>query len=595
MSEVNEGRIIREFGKYEKTLALIYSSIKDPANLEKYSEKEFSNIIKLAFEVSTGYDTLVHTLNKLNSDKCPFNLFKGDIGRVRNVELGILSKIAFFVQAINTRYCNKEIKDDEWNRIYQLTLAEVWCSIHYFKLLRKIVQTGLVPEKFKTKPFFERLLSDSPLSHPHKNLELEVKVNDATVEFDKDLLNWISLLILLHAENAAVGLKSAQIAVGADYHGDSKFYLNISNNGKKMHEIGGDAITIQCRESIPKILALLNNPDTSFRIKDSERSFVTTNTYASLHTEALLRLPLAKKTLTPDEREYIVKEFGACEKTLTRLYGAIKDKNDLKRYSAAYYDRLAKLAYGLFNRSKGLSYHINQVNSNECPFNIFQGHPQLAHHAADSTLAKIAMTVDSIKYDFFDEGGRKHGAEVNEKIYEGLLAQVYYSINCFRAFEKIATAGYVPEKFSVKPFLEKLLRDRLKLAHHEYFKPKANLEDAIVEFDKEALYWIVMRMLSNAEHATIELEKTGKIEVLTRHRDGNLYLVVRNNGKTMAERAKESVTRGGGKSRPNIEKICEELDANFVVRDSKSKDFTVTACIRLPLAKEQGPVGKWAK
>ena len=67
------------------------------------------------------------------------------------------------------------------------------------------------------------------------------------------------------------------------------------------------------------------------------------------------------------------------------------------------------------------------------------------------------------------------------------------------------------------------------------------------------------------------------------HKDGNLYLIVRNNGETIEERAKGSAYRQGGKSMPNIKKICRMLGSDY-----KLKGFPdhTRACLMLPLVKK---------
>lgn len=138
--------------------------------------------------------------------------------------------------------------------------------------------------------------------------------------------------------------------------------------------------------------------------------------------------------------------------------------------------------------------------------------------------------------------------------------------------------------FGLKDLLDKVLADRPVFRYFKNFKFKVEVEDFPVKFDRAVLYWIVMRMLSNAENAVL-FEPKPWIKMQTyRYKDGDFYLIVRNNGKSIEERAKEASHREGGKSMPNIKKICKALHSGYILKGFP--DHT-SACLKLPLAEKK--------
>jgi len=289
--------------------------------------------------------------------------------------------------------------------------------------------------------------------------------------------------------------------------------------------------------------------------------------------------------VTEAQKGHIVTELKKLEKNLYSIYAAFKQKQKLKTYSKEKYDGLWQQYVDLFKSAGNLAGYLNKLDNAEPPFNIFQGNLQHANHAMpNAAFEEIGAVIENIQCTYFKENGDLiENPHLNEEEYQQLMSSCTYALNCLIIFRKLVSGESQLKKFRIRKVLDKVIKDRRYLHHHPDFVFNApHIENAIIYFDREFLYWITMRMLSNAERATYGVE-TALIRMQTyRHRDGSLYLIVRNNGKTMKERAREALTREGGKSLPNILKMCETVDSGF-----KLKGFPdhTRACLRLPLAK----------
>jgi len=291
--------------------------------------------------------------------------------------------------------------------------------------------------------------------------------------------------------------------------------------------------------------------------------------------------------VTKEQRIHVIKELEEYEKILAEIYDALKDSKKLGAYELKDYHSLNNKGKYLFDKSQELAEFMNGLGNMEPPFNIFQGELALTGHGMPTgDFQGMAVGISKIKRTYF-EGDRKRVEypHLDKVGYRRLLNSIRYIRNCFLIFIKLASNQCRPETFKIKTVLEVVIKDRKMRQHHKEFVFNEHIENLAIRFDKAALYWITMRMLSNAEHATQEVPNAWIRMQTFKHKDGSFYLIVRNNGQSVEERALESLARGGGKSKPNIDKLCKDLDSEFRLKGFP--DHT-RACIRLPLAEEQG-------
>ncbi len=290
--------------------------------------------------------------------------------------------------------------------------------------------------------------------------------------------------------------------------------------------------------------------------------------------------------VTKEQRNHIAKELRELEKRLSHIKGVLEDPKKFGKYTVKFYDLLLKEMVSIFDDSMELAKYINDRDSDEPPFNLFKGDLQLANHAMPTTpIQSVTATIDNIKHTYF-ENDRMRVADANfdEDKYAIALSEIRYCLNCLSVFRKLASGRYAIEKFQINEVLDRVIKDRQHIHHHNKFVFNSHIENLEIDFDREFLYWIAMRMLSNAERATKKVDNAW-IRIQTyRHNDGNQYLIVRNNGQTIEERAQEALARDGGKSLPNILKMCEAMGSEF-----KLKGFPdhTRACLRLPLAESK--------
>lgn len=290
--------------------------------------------------------------------------------------------------------------------------------------------------------------------------------------------------------------------------------------------------------------------------------------------------------ITNTERKEVIRGFKYMEQGLSEVWQAFKDKGRLKEYSKGDYERFIEHMFLIFERSQYLAEYINKLDSDEPPFNLFKGDLGKAKHIIEAnTLVGIRAEIENIKLNYFTEKGQRISdpPDLADPEYQFIVSMLRFSINCFKVFRKIASEKFVPREVKLKTVLDKVLADRQLLRHHTKFKFDIEVKPLSVLFDRDAIYWMAMRMLSNAEHATANIPNAWIKMQTYHHKDGNLYLIVRNNGETIEERAKGSAYRQGGKSMPNIKKICRMLGSDY-----KLKGFPdhTRACLMLPLAKK---------
>ncbi len=309
---------------------------------------------------------------------------------------------------------------------------------------------------------------------------------------------------------------------------------------------------------------------------------------------------------TPAQRKHVERTFNELARASEAILRAFRNPRKLKDYPAREYDRLIKIQEDIFRKSQELSVYINEIDSDKPLFSLFQGSLDLARHTlSPSVFNGILAGIANFKDVYYTEDGTK--IEPTPEIdwdkqeerappisstgtlrlpspkgeHEDMISLLRFSINCFKVFAKIASEDFKPKRFRLKNVVDKVIAERRVFGHHRGFKLDADVENVLVEFDPDALYWIVMRMMSNAEHATARTPDAW-IKVQTHlHTDGNFYLIVKNNGMTIEERAIHSKYRQGGRSMPNIKKITSLLKSEYMLKGFP--DYT-RACIRLPLA-----------
>jgi len=315
---------------------------------------------------------------------------------------------------------------------------------------------------------------------------------------------------------------------------------------------------------------------------------------------------------TPAQRNHVAKTFNELANAEAIVLRAFKDPRKLKHIQFTEYERLIKLQQDNFVRSQDLSVYINKIDSDKPLFNLFQGELDLARHTlSPAVLGGILGGIENFKYVYYTEDERKiePPPEIDwdkqeertplmsstdalqlprwKESHEDMISMLRFSINCFKIFAKIASEDFKPKRFRLKPIVDKVLAERRVFGHHRKaalpaVKLDVNVENVLVEFDPDAFYWIMMRMISNAEHAT-EFTSDAWIELRTyKHTNGNFYLIMKNNGMTIKERAERSKFMHGGRSMPNIKKITSLLKSDYIL--TGFPDHT-RACIRLPLAK----------
>jgi len=311
---------------------------------------------------------------------------------------------------------------------------------------------------------------------------------------------------------------------------------------------------------------------------------------------------------TPAQRKHVEKTFNELADSMELILRAFKNPKKLKDMPFAEYERLIKRQQDNFHRSQELAAYINKIDSDEPLFNLFQGDLVMAAHTLSPAVFNgILAGICNFESRYYEDDGQRTEPQpaidwdkkeerkprISEKgllelpgpkgQHEDLISLLRFSINCFKVFAKIVSEDFRPKRFMLKNVLDEVIAERGVFGHHRDFKFTADVKNVMVEFDPDALYWIVMRMLSNAEHATNEV-KDAWIRVRTYlHKDGNLYLITENNGMTIKERAERSKYRQGGRSMPNIKKITSLLGSEYRLKGFP--DHT-RACIRLPIAKK---------
>lgn len=291
--------------------------------------------------------------------------------------------------------------------------------------------------------------------------------------------------------------------------------------------------------------------------------------------------------VTKEQREHITKGFRRLESTLKTIYCAIDTPAKVKALTWDDYERLNEVLGCLLGRANELARYINEQNSDEPPFNLFKGDLNFARHIFKTTTI---INIRSFLFNTISDRLKKDGSRIenppklNKKTHAQTLSMINCDRNMFSAFEKISAKSFKPETFRLREVLDRVIADRKFLRHHTKFKFEKKILDLRILFDCNAIYWIVMRMLSNAEHAT-EFVENAHICIETFAKDGSCYLIVRDNGMGIQARARESEVTGGGKSKPNIEKMCEMLDSDFELLEEFPKG--TIACLRLPLAESK--------
>lgn len=190
--------------------------------------------------------------------------------------------------------------------------------------------------------------------------------------------------------------------------------------------------------------------------------------------------------------------------------------------------------------------------------------PELLHYGDAGEIAEELSELVPILEEvvFATLRDFRFAAMMNYKYHdhERLINLLRYNLELFKTFLSMIRKEALTETFDVNDVVLEVVKTRPHLAHHKRAKMEYKPVRVRVEFNRDALYWILMRFLSNAEWYTYLVEKP-RIVIEVQAGKRIVKLIVKDNG-VGEERAeeikalkKEEVGSLGGKSYPAIEEL----------------------------------------
>ncbi len=113
--------------------------------------------------------------------------------------------------------------------------------------------------------------------------------------------------------------------------------------------------------------------------------------------------------------------------------------------------------------------------------------------------------------------------------HEQMVNSLYYNLKLFKLFHSMIQEDIPLERFYINEVVSNVVRTRPLMGHHDRAQIVYKPVRVKVEFNKDALYWILMRFLSNAEWYTYLVENP-KIIVEIKIGKHQVKLVVKDNG-----------------------------------------------------------------